>query len=531
MRSAAAAALLWASCAAGQYVWPSKWDELEDLYTMHGGYNRRGFSDSVNPCTFGSNVAGRQNAAEWIRTAFHDMATHDAKAGTGGLDASIFWELDRPENVGSAFDSTFGFFSGFFSERVSVADLIALGVATASNACVGPQIKMRGGRIDANKAGPAGVPEPETSIDKTLATFTKAGFTKQDMIAMVACGHSLGGVHSEDFPDLVELPAKPDQSVPFQKEFGSVSNGVVTEFLQGTTKNPLVVAANKTLNSDKRIFESDGKVTMKKMADKKTFATMCGDIFTRMIDTVPSNVKLTDITAYDVKPYVDELSLNAKGDLSFKGKIRFRTSGGIRKAEDMTVKLVYADNNGKKTTVSTTQATWQGGSTTGINRENFVSFEFDTTIKASTGISKFWVQETTKSTKKTVTHDNQGTGGYPIDDTVLYQISESCLDTNNIKNDKVPLTVVAMVREKRASDPFSFKIVRELKRKDVTVPQLKSEWIKFKTTGKKRNGYVGYKVQTQVTGFTTFDVVLGGSKRTGVYFQRTTRLADTCTAS
>ena len=31
------------------------------------------------------------------RKAFHDSATHDAVKGTGGLDASIAFELDREE--------------------------------------------------------------------------------------------------------------------------------------------------------------------------------------------------------------------------------------------------------------------------------------------------------------------------------------------------------------------------------------------------------------------------------------------------
>ena len=29
--------------------------------------------------------------------AYHDMATHDVDSGMGGLDASIRFELDRPE--------------------------------------------------------------------------------------------------------------------------------------------------------------------------------------------------------------------------------------------------------------------------------------------------------------------------------------------------------------------------------------------------------------------------------------------------
>lgn len=339
------------------------------------------------------------------------MATHDAKGGTGGLDASIFFELERGENIGSAFNNTFGFFYGYHSVRASASDLIALGVVTASNACGGPKVEFRGGRVDACNAGPAGVPEPSTDLDKTTATFKKAGFSKQDMIAMVACGHSLGGVHSADFPEIVEIPADPnnDTDVPFQKDVSQINNGVVTEFLKGTTRNPLVVASNNTLNSDKRIFNADRKF-MTKLSDKPTFHTTCGDIFTRMIETVPRNVKLTDIEPYDVKPYIDELSVNKNGDLSFKGRIRLRTTKGAgRNPDDLAVKLMYADDNGKgRTVITANRASFQGGSSSGLNGEQFVSFEFDATIKAKSGISKFWIQETVPSTKKTKIHDNQG---------------------------------------------------------------------------------------------------------------------------
>ncbi|KAF4965526.1 hypothetical protein FSARC_6706 [Fusarium sarcochroum] len=521
-----------ASTASGKIIWPSKWDELEDLYTSMSGYQKQGFADSVNPCTFGSNVQGRQNSAEWIRTAFHDMATHDAKAGTGGLDASIFYELSRPENVGTAFENTFGFFSGYYSPRMSASDLIALGVATASGACGGPKIKLRGGRVDAIKAGPAGVPEPSTNLADTTATFAKAGFSKQDMIAMVACGHTLGGVHSVNFPDITEIPKDPnnDTVLGFQKDNSQIHNGVITEFLNGKTKNPLVVAANNTLNSDKRIFSSDRKF-MTKLANKQVFQSTCGDIFTRMIDAVPKSSKLTEvIEPFDVKPYVSELSMNKKGDLSFKGRVRFRTTKGTgRNPDDLSVKLVYADASGKtKTTITAKRANFQGGLTIGLHGEEFVSFEFDATIKAKTGISKFWIQETSKAGGKTITHDNQGSGGYPVDDTVLYQLQQSCFKTDSIVGGMIPVVATAMVREQRSSDPLTLKIVHKVPRKNVVVPQLKVESIPFKATGKKMNGWVTYKAEAKVKDFTTFDITLGGKRPASVDFQRTGAMPETC---
>jgi hypothetical protein len=46
----------------------------------------------VSPCKTGG--TNRNNAAEWLRTAFHDAASHDAAAGTGGIDGSLQYELD-----------------------------------------------------------------------------------------------------------------------------------------------------------------------------------------------------------------------------------------------------------------------------------------------------------------------------------------------------------------------------------------------------------------------------------------------------
>lgn len=38
----------------------------------------------------------------------------------------------------------------------------------------------------------------------------------------------------------------------------------VTEYLDGTTQNILVIGTNQTMNSDLRVFDSDGNSTMKR---------------------------------------------------------------------------------------------------------------------------------------------------------------------------------------------------------------------------------------------------------------------------
>lgn len=63
----------------------------------------------------------------------------------------------------------------------------------AIGACGGPQVPLRGGRIDATEAGPYTVCLPETDINTTLSRFSASGFKQQDAIALVACGHSMGG--------------------------------------------------------------------------------------------------------------------------------------------------------------------------------------------------------------------------------------------------------------------------------------------------------------------------------------------------
>jgi catalase (peroxidase I) len=81
-----------------------------------------------------------------------------------------------------------------------VADLFALGARTALDACGGPEIGFRAGRVDNLTPGSFGVPSPEQDIQTHITTFSKMGFTREEMIALVACGHTIGGVHATSFP-------------------------------------------------------------------------------------------------------------------------------------------------------------------------------------------------------------------------------------------------------------------------------------------------------------------------------------------
>ena len=133
------------------------------------------------------------------------MATAHVFNGTGGIDASIGFETNRLENVGAAFNnSILLFFSGFQTPMISMADLIALGAVMAARRCGGEEmsVPLRVGRVDARQAGPAGVPQPQDDLATHIADFKRQGFNVTEMIALVACGHTIGGVHGEDFPDI-----------------------------------------------------------------------------------------------------------------------------------------------------------------------------------------------------------------------------------------------------------------------------------------------------------------------------------------
>ncbi|KAJ7189237.1 heme peroxidase [Mycena filopes] len=328
--------LLASLAATNAYLWPNPMlDELESLlFEILPGTT--GIASFIQPCdtfTFSAptdnGASGRTNAADWIRTAYHDMATHNKADGTGGLDASIRFtdEQSRAENAGTGFANTLSVLASSSSRYVSVADVLALGAVIAIEKCGGPQIPFRGGRIDATAPNTPGVPQPEETLDSHIAAFSRQGFTQEEMIGLVACGHTFGGVQHAPFPNIVPVlndPKSQEDVAHFDTTNTHFDNNVATEYISGTTQNPLVVGFNDTTNSDKRIFGSDGNVTMTSFANSPDlFASTCSALFARMLDTVPSGVQLSDvITPLPVKPAALGFTLDS-GVLQFTGRVRF----------------------------------------------------------------------------------------------------------------------------------------------------------------------------------------------------------------
>ena len=328
---------------------------------LNTGYRSRGFSAPITPCSFSAFGPGRQTAAEWLRAGFHDMSTTNVyNPPHGGIDASLAFELNDGENIGAGFNTTFVTYGQFYNSRLSVSDLVALGVYASTRTCGGPIIPMRGGRIDATAAGPMGVPQPQNGQGTFLNQFTRMGFNATDMIKMTACGHTLGGVHAGDFPNIV-APGTVANDFQLFDSTETFDNAIATRYVNGPDTDPLAVgiSISSGRNSDTAVFTADNNVTLQAMTNAATFNSMCADILQRMIEVVdPTIVTLSPIIQpYEVKPAGLQLTLLSGGTLlTFSGNIRVRTT--VRSASQISsVQLIVTDRNGASAgTVSTSVA-------------------------------------------------------------------------------------------------------------------------------------------------------------------------------
>ncbi|KAK6585171.1 hypothetical protein PZA11_001898 [Diplocarpon coronariae] len=487
-------------------TWPDKNDEFEQIMYVSAGYARRGFLDFISPCSFSDVGKGRINAAEWIRTAYHDMATADVDAGTGGLDASLMFETERDENVGDAVNHTFGFLASFHCSQVSVADLLALTVQAAVKMCKGPLLPVRTGRVDATEAGPYGVPKPHENITALTEKFVRQGFNTSEMIELVACGHTIGGVHGVDFPTIVPDAGNAGFNISRFDSTTQFDNAVATEYINGNTTNPLVVGPDPTMHSDKVVFSADGNVTIKALTDPDVFQERCASVMTKMIETVPAGIVLSEpILPYEVKPNLISLELSNDGsNLTFTGHIRVRTT--VRPAAQIkNVTLLYTDLDGGCGTIATKMATFSGGSSTGLT-DNFMNYEISTVIPASTAIKSFNVSIT--NTNGTVeTYDNNGVG-FPVSSPIFLSSTRSCKRTN----EPYSMTVAAAVREDYTADDVQLVYSVPFNRQGVIIPLIKTE-----TTAMTFNSTVGpYDIYTVTVPLisgqvieATFDLVAG----------------------
>ena len=145
------------------------------------------------------NVA-KTKAPAVLRLVFHDSGTRSVADRDGGFNASVRFELSRPESFGlkrglgpvtAVFEATRdGPASG-----LSFADVIAAAGAYAVELTGGPEItsKLRFGRVDAQGPDPENrMPAESASAASTKSAFRAMGYTTRETICLPGA-HTIGG--------------------------------------------------------------------------------------------------------------------------------------------------------------------------------------------------------------------------------------------------------------------------------------------------------------------------------------------------
>jgi hypothetical protein len=508
-------------------TWPNEIDEIEEIMTQLQSFRARKFADTVSPCSNEASGPGRQNAAEWLRVGFHDMSTANTYFGIGGLDGSLQYELDDGENTGPGHRTTLEFMAPYVSPRSTLADLIALGVYTSVRSCGGPAVPIRVGRIDATQAGPVGVPQPQNSVYTFQQQFLRMGFNTEEMIQVTACGHTIGGIHNTEFPTLVPAGTGLDGEGSLDTSDAVFDNKVVTEYLSGTTQNPLVVGPSVKLgmNSDFKVFNADGNQTMEAMADADSFSSVCKTVLQKMIEVVPPGVTFSDvIVPYNIKPVNLQLSLiNGGTTLRLTGYIRVKTTG-LAQNSISSISITYKNRKGTTDcglSSCVITATVQGVSQGFDDTFNF--YPISANILATSGISSFTVTVNNADGTKDI-HDNNGKE-YPIQDAIVFQAPQSC-----VLGSSGALTAVAAVRNDRLSQGAQARIWYKTSQTNSPVPLLQNTTVNLQK-GQCVGPYTLFNIDYTIQGGLAYegyvDVINGDQSDS---FKALTGIGGTCGA-
>jgi hypothetical protein len=485
-------------------TWPADIDELEEIMFQVFNFRSRKFADTVFPCTNEASGAGRQNAAEWLRTTFHDMATGNSFSGAGGLDGSLQYELTNGENTGPGFGTSLSFYATYLTKKSSISDLIALGTYFAVRSCGGPIVPIRAGRIDSKvKAVILGVPQVTETVQVFASKFARMGFSPAEMAQAVACGHTLGGVHSADFPAIVPAGTTANGEATFDTTVGAFDNKIVTEYLDGTTKNPLVVGPSRTLgslgqHSDFKVFNNDNNATLNGLRDAAVFRDVCKNIFTRMIELVPSAVTLSaPIAPYRVKPVKMQLSVNPAGSTLFwAGFIRVWTKDLPSTIAGVTIN--YKNRNGGTTCGSGPCVLMS--TISGIGKgfdDEFNWFPINQNIPTASGVSSFTVTVRFSDGTSQV-FDNNG-ASYPLQDGIMLQTGQSCLLQGS-----GAFNVTAAIRNDRKDMPAKVVISYKATQTNSPIPALNTITLDL-VKGACAGSYTFFSAQTVIPGGRSFE--------------------------
>ncbi|GJJ15783.1 54S ribosomal protein L12, mitochondrial [Clathrus columnatus] len=159
-----------------------------------------------------------EDVHEVLRLAYVDaigFSLENPSAG-GGADGSVLIfpdvesEFNGNEGIGDSIDALLPFLSAH--NTISAGDLVQFAGAVGLTNCPGaPQIQFLAGRPNATAPASDGlVPQPQDSVDSILARFADAGFSPDEVIALLAA-HSIGRADNID----PTINAAPFDTTPF----------------------------------------------------------------------------------------------------------------------------------------------------------------------------------------------------------------------------------------------------------------------------------------------------------------------------
>ncbi|XWS70433.1 hypothetical protein CRYUN_Cryun03dG0047800 [Craigia yunnanensis] len=142
-----------------------------------------------------SKVITKGKAAGVLRLVFHDAGTFEMDENSGGMNGSIIYELERPENTGlkkslKVLEKAKKEVNAI--QSVSWADMIAVAGAEAVSVCGGPKIPVALGRLDSVEPDPEGkLPQESLDASGLKQCFERKGFSTQELVALSGA-HTLG---------------------------------------------------------------------------------------------------------------------------------------------------------------------------------------------------------------------------------------------------------------------------------------------------------------------------------------------------
>ncbi|EJD44370.1 MnP-atypical, short manganese peroxidase [Auricularia subglabra TFB-10046 SS5] len=137
-----------------------------------------------------------ENAHSTIRIAFHDAIGFSQAGGKGGgADGSIiqFGDIELPFEANNGIDEIVEVLQPFALDHgISFADVIHFGSSVALSLCPGaPTVQTFVGRPNATAPAPDGtVPDPFNPVTDILARMAEAGFSPDEVVALLA-SHSV----------------------------------------------------------------------------------------------------------------------------------------------------------------------------------------------------------------------------------------------------------------------------------------------------------------------------------------------------